>query len=69
MKKIIKRGTKAIATCDGCGCEFSYEEDDILHTMEEEIIFGMPSVYTGSYTICPQCAKGVMLAESRTKGI
>ena len=69
MIKIIKRGTKAVTTCDECGCEFSYEEEDINHTRDEEIIFGIPSVYTGRYVICPQCARGVMLASSATRDI
>ena len=29
MIKIIKEGTRKIAKCPNCGCEFSYEEEDI----------------------------------------
>ena len=29
MIKIIKEGTRKIAKCSVCGCEFSYEEEDI----------------------------------------
>lgn len=29
MIEIIKRGTKEIADCKTCGCQFSYEKEDI----------------------------------------
>ena len=63
MLKIIKPGTKTIATCKSCGCEFSYEAEDVNHTRTEEVIYGMPALYIGSYVICPQCAKAVMIYE------
>lgn len=27
MIRIIERGTRAVATCENCGCKFSYEEE------------------------------------------
>ena len=29
MIKIIKEGTRKIENCPNCGCEFSYEREDI----------------------------------------
>ncbi len=53
MKKIIKKGTKAIMKCDNCGCEFSYEEED-THTA---LTNHLRSKYTTTtYLVdCPQC--------------
>lgn len=28
MIRIIERGTRAVATCENCGCKFSYKEGD-----------------------------------------
>ena len=30
MIKIIKEGTRKIAKCPNCGCEFSYEREDVF---------------------------------------
>ena len=31
MIEIIKQGTKKITKCNYCGCEFSYEEEDLQY--------------------------------------
>lgn len=43
MVTIIKPGTKKIAKCDKCGCEFSYEDEDVLTDKNRK------------YINCPQC--------------
>ena len=52
MIQIIKPGTKKITKCESCGCQFSYEEEDIQTANKppfERLI------------ICPQCEKKIML--------
>ena len=62
MIKIIKEGTRKITTCDKCGCEFSYEEEDIKITTEPSI-FGESSIIE---TInCPQCKSEIILSQTR----
>ena len=58
MIKIIKRGTRQQATCDKCGCIFSYEEEDVkhleTHNGERDFYDGIKHGYK-NYVICPQC--------------
>ena len=50
MIKIIKEGTKKIAKCPNCGCEFSYEEEDVLRD----------TVFTKEIHVnCPQCNEAI----------
>ena len=57
MKKIIKHGNNKpmIATCPDCGCEFSYEYEDI-HIPTQSL-----STYYCDVTNCPECGKEVMI--------
>lgn len=52
MIQIIKPGTKKITKCNYCGCQFSYEEEDIQST---------DRVTDGQWLDCPQCGKQMML--------
>lgn len=62
MVKIIKEGTRKVITCESCGCEFSYEEEDIK-TRTEPSIFGTSSIIK---TInCPQCESEIILSQTR----
>ena len=56
MIKIIKEGTIKIAKCPNCGCEFSYEEEDINMVPHA----GYLSV---NYIHCPQCNNDIVLKE------
>lgn len=53
MIKVIKHGQKEFnCTCPRCGCEFTYEYEDI-HT---EAIRGITYNYSStSYVVCPDC--------------
>ena len=51
MIKIIKPGTKKIKTCENCGCEFSYEAEDVI----EKINSNQQGCLFRSYIVCPQC--------------
>ena len=53
MIKVIKHGQKEFnCTCPRCGCEFTYEYEDI-HT---EAIRGITYSYSStSYVVCPDC--------------
>lgn len=51
MIEIIKEGTKKIATCESCGCIFSYENEDI--ETYDDIEYALGSKY--KYVVCPQC--------------
>lgn len=59
MKEIIKRGTKETATCDTCGCLFSYEAEDKINVDTDN--------YKGfkEYVLCPQCNCEVIISQSR----
>lgn len=66
MIKIIKEGTRKIAKCPNCGCEFSYEEEDI----EKDGLLANNSVFIGkTWVVCPQCCKEIVLETPRSKEI
>ena len=58
-RRIIKRGTKEVITCDNCGCLFSYEKEDLINVDTDN--------YKGfkEYTICPQCECEVLIRQTR----
>ena len=58
MIKIIKEGTRKIAKCQNCGCEFSYEREDVLRD----------PVWVGNYVKCPQCNNSIKVITERTGG-
>ena len=61
MIKIIKEGTRKIAKCPNCGCEFSYEREDI----EKYGLLANNSVLIGkTWVVCPQCGKEIVLERS-----
>lgn len=57
MIKIIKAGTRNEATCDKCGCLFSYEAEDIQkwHSNSEDVL----QCRYREYIACPQCLNKV----------
>ena len=55
MIKIIKEGTRKITKCPNCGCEFSYEEEDVLRD----------SFRVENHVNCPQCNKAVTVMVER----
>lgn len=55
MIKIIKEGTRKIAKCPNCGCEFSYEREDILRD----------PIWVENHVNCPQCNEAVTLMAER----
>ena len=59
MIKIIKEGTRKIAKCPNCGCEFSYEEEDVLRD---------PVFTKEKHVNCPQCIKAIKVITERTVG-
>ena len=62
MIKIIKEGTRKIAKCPNCGCEFSYEEEDT----EKDGTLLNNSVFLGkTWVVCPQCGKEIVLSTTR----
>ena len=63
MIKIIKEGTRKIVKCPNCGCEFSYEEEDI----EKDGLLVNNSVFIGkTWVVCPQCGKEIVLERTRS---
>ena len=56
MIKIIKEGTRKIAKCPNCGCEFSYEEEDVLID---------PGFTKENHVNCPQCNKAAIIMVER----
>ena len=58
MIKIIEPGTRRIIKCTECGCEFSFDEDDIkgykLYVVD-------PLAVREPYIECPQCGKEIIL--------
>lgn len=63
MIKIIKEGTKKIATCYNCGCIFSYEREDEKYDTEDG--FGIPDLFVKVYINCPQCEREITLKNGR----
>ena len=56
MIKIIKEGTRKIAKCPNCGCEFSYEKEDVL----------IDPFFTRENNVkCPQCNEAVTVMAER----
>ena len=69
MIKIIKEGTRKVAKCEYCGCEFSYETEDIQHleagrNNEYELVSGVKHGYK-KYVVCPQCKKELVVEQIR----
>ena len=56
--QIIKPGTKKVTKCKNCGCQFSYEEEDVKVDVKNNI----PSE---KWVICPQCEKSVIVEAAR----
>ena len=55
MIKIIKEGTRKIAKCQNCGCEFSYEEEDMIRG----------PMWKEDSVNCPQCNKAIKVLEQK----
>mgnify|MGYP005612104081 FL=1 len=55
MIKIIKEGTVKIAKCPNCGCEFSYEREDLC----------MDPIWKKWIVNCPQCYKVIKVFEQK----
>ena len=62
MIKIIKEGTIKIAKCPNCGCEFSYEREDI-----NDMIPLMRYLSVIHYINCPQCNNDIILKEDKNR--
>lgn len=56
MIQIIKPGTKKITKCEKCGCQFSYEEEDIRSDNR---------VFEETWVMCPQCHIRVIITAAR----
>lgn len=66
MIKIIKEGTRKITKCPNCGCEFSYEEEDI----EKDGLLENNSVLIGkTWVVCPQCNNDIVLKEDKKRDV
>ena len=62
MIKIIEPGTRTVTECAECGCEFSYENDDI----EKDGLLANNSVFLGkTWVVCPQCRTEIVLKSTR----
>ena len=55
MIQIIKEGTRKIAKCPNCGCEFSYEREDLC----------MDPIWKKWIVNCPQCYKAIKVFEKK----
>ena len=53
MVTIIKPGTKKIAKCNKCGCEFSYEDEDKKIHLHK------------TYVLCPQCNEEYIIEQTK----
>lgn len=65
MITIIKEGTKKECTCSKCGCVFSYENEDIMHTGSTTKMLCNPPIYEKSFVQCPQCKYQIILKATR----
>ena len=60
MIKIIEHGTIKKKQCENCGCLFSYEKEDIEHSMNLSLE-GFACGCGYDYIICPQCKEEIRL--------
>lgn len=65
MIKVIKYGTRKVSKCEKCGCEFSYEEEDINDSYKENTNIDA-TIPGDKYIDCPQCNTRVYLTKVRT---
>lgn len=63
MIEIIKEGTRKITTCNICGCEFSFEVEDIETSYTE--VFNAIAPRRCEYVACPQCNNKIILKAER----
>ena len=60
MKTIIKSGRKTyITTCERCGCEFSYQDDDIITEGDAALASKLASYK--KFVECPFCNNNIFL--------
>ena len=59
MIKIIEHGTRKIAKCPNCGCEFSYEEEDI------NMVPRARCLSVTHYISCQQCNNDIVSKEDK----
>lgn len=64
MRQIIKEGTKKITKCECCGCEFSYEQEDLIHKECGANILGNKHGFK-IYVVCPQCEDTVLVEQTK----
>lgn len=55
MIKIIKPGTRKNEVCESCGCEFSYEAEDVQSEKVSYLEWGESVLKQPKYVECPQC--------------
>ncbi len=58
MKTIIKKGTKQKMKCSDCGCEFSYEQEDIERKEFDTARYKV-------FVKCPQCESVCIIKQTR----
>ena len=62
MIKIIEPGTRTVTECAGCGCKFSYENEDIE---KDKISIDNPLFFEKTWVVCPQCGKEIVLETTK----
>lgn len=65
MIKIIKPGTRKNEVCERCGCEFSYEAEDIQSETVSPLEWGESVFKHPRYVECPQCNNKIYLEVTR----
>ena len=61
MIKIVRPGTKKLAVCDFCGCQFTYEAEDIRTQPLDPLGLHI----SREYVLCPQCHKEKILLATK----
>ena len=68
--KILKHGKKfnknKIQTCGLCGCEFEYDESDVIVNRDFCLTVNPPLYKT--YIICPECSSEIFLEKNLALG-
>ena len=61
MKKILKHGrNQNVAKCGMCGCQFTYENEDMYPVIANEVTEGYIK-WVHHYVECPECGGGIIL--------
>ena len=67
MIRIIRPGTRKKTECDTCGCEFTYEKEDVKEASPDPFRMVRQKEIQKEIVQCPQCGREIVIKQ--TKGV